>query len=91
VRVWLLPEMTHLKAAIFDGWACIGSANYDRLSFHVNHEFDIGYSDPAAVAELRREVFLRDMARGTEAKVEPQGSAATQFTDNLVQLFAGQF
>jgi cardiolipin synthase len=91
VRVWLLPEMTHVKAAIIDGWACIGSGNYDRLSFHVNHEFDICYSDPAAVAVLRRDVFLRDMERGTEARDVAQGSPAEEFTDSLLQLFAGQF
>lgn len=91
IRVWLLPEMSHVKAAIYDGWACLGSANYDRLSFRVNHEFNIGYSDPAAVAVLRRDLFLRDMNRGTEAKTSPPGSFASQITDNLLQLLAGQF
>ena len=91
IRVWLLPEMSHVKAAIYDGWACIGSANFDRFSFHVNHEFDIGYSDPDAVATLRRDLFLRDMARATEARAQPPGSLASQITDSLLLLLGGQF
>jgi len=91
IRVWLLPEMSHVKAAIYDGWACIGSANFDRFSFRVNHEFNIGYSDPATVAILRRDLFLKDMARATEAKIPPPGSFASQITDNLRQLLGGQF
>ena len=87
IRVWTLPEMSHIKAAIYDGWATLGSANYDRLSFHVNEEFNIGYSDPAAVATLRRDIFLRDMARGKEVKSVPPG---TSVTDSLLQLLAGQ-
>ncbi len=90
IRVWELPEMSHVKAALYDGWACVGSANYDRLSFHVNEEFNIGYSDPIAVAALRRDLFLKDMARGTEVKPGPPGSLASQFTDGLLQLLAGQ-
>jgi len=31
--VWLYPGMSHVKAAVFDGWACLGSANWDKLSF----------------------------------------------------------
>lgn len=90
IRVWLLPEMSHVKAAIYDGWACIGSANYDRLSLRVNQEFNIGYSDPAAVEALRRDLFLKDMARGKEATDIPETSFSTQVTDNLLQALAGQ-
>lgn len=90
IRVWELPEMSHVKAALYDGWACTGSANYDRFSFSVNREFNIGYSDPAAVAELRRGIFLRDMARGREVKAPPPGSPASQLTDRLLQMLAGQ-
>ena len=32
VRVYGYPGMSHVKAAIFDGWACIGSANFNKLS-----------------------------------------------------------
>jgi len=91
IRVWQLPEMSHVKAAIYDGWACVGSANFDRLSLRVNREFNIGYSDPAAVDVLRRDLFLKDMARGTEAKASSPGSLTSQITDNLLQVLARQF
>ena len=91
VRVWELPEMSHAKAALYDGWACVGSANYDRLSLRVNEEFNIGYSDPATVAVLRRDLFLKDMARGRELKAAPPDTFASQITDGLFQLLAGQF
>lgn len=91
VRVWLLPGMSHVKAALYDGWACTGSANFDRLSFHVNSEFNIGYSDPETVDNLRRELFLKDMAAATEVTETKPGSLASQITDALVQTIAGQF
>ena len=90
IRVWELPEMSHVKAALYDGWACTGSANYDRLSFRVNQEFNIGYSDPAAVAALRRDLFLTDMARGKEVKTAPPETLTSQITDGLLQLLTGQ-
>ena len=30
-----------MMAAIFDGWACVGSANFDKLSFEVNREVNL--------------------------------------------------
>ncbi len=90
VRVWLIPGMSHVKAAIYDGWACVGSANYDRLSLRANREFNIGYSDPAAVSTLRRDLFLKDMARGFEVKSAPDETFGSRVTDGLLQLFTGQ-
>jgi cardiolipin synthase len=90
VRVWLIPEMSHVKAAIYDGWACVGSANFDRLSLRVNREFNIGYSDPAAVGTLRRDLFLKDMARGKEVTSVPEPTVASRIKDYLLQLLAGQ-
>lgn len=90
IRVWLLPEMSHVKAAIYDGWACVGSANYDRISLRVNHEFNVGYSDPAAVAALRGDLFLKDMARGREVQSVPDGSFASKLGDHFLQVLTGQ-
>ena len=36
VRVFTYPGMSQVKAAIYDGWACLGSVNFDKLSFLVN-------------------------------------------------------
>ncbi len=58
--------MSHVKAAIYDGWACLGSANFDNLSLRVNEEINIAFTDPAAVAELRQELFEADFAISDE-------------------------
>jgi cardiolipin synthase len=57
-----------VKAAIFDGWACVGSANFDKLSLEVNKELNLATSEPAVVNELLDRVFLPDMAASTEVK-----------------------
>ncbi len=38
VRVFIYPGMTHVKAMIVDGWACLGSANFNKLSLRSNLE-----------------------------------------------------
>ena len=52
IRVYEYPGMSHVKAAIFDGWAIVGSANFDKLSLKVNKELNIATSDPATVNAL---------------------------------------
>jgi len=70
VRVYVYPGMTHVKAALYDGWACLGSANFDKLSLRINRETNIATSDPLFVDRLRRELFDVDFARSREL-VEP--------------------
>jgi phosphatidylserine/phosphatidylglycerophosphate/cardiolipin synthase-like enzyme len=63
VRVYVYPGMTHVKAALYDGWALVGSANLDKLSLRVNLETNVGTTDPRFVARLERELFEPDFAR----------------------------
>jgi len=70
VRVYVYPGMTHVKAALYDGWACLGSANFDKLSLRINRETNIATSDASFVDRLRRELFDVDFARSREL-VEP--------------------
>jgi cardiolipin synthase len=70
IRVYLYPGMSHVKAAIFDGWACVGSANFDKLSLEINKELNLATSEPAVVRELLDRVFLPDLAISKEV-VEP--------------------
>ena len=56
IRVYIYPGFTHAKAAIFDGWASVGSANLDRLSLKINRELNITTSEPRAVQELLDEL-----------------------------------
>lgn len=86
IRVYGYPGMTHVKAALYDGWACVGSANFDKLSLRVNREIDLATSDPAFVGALERDLFLADFARAREWN-EPQ---PVRWRDYLAEFFADQ-
>ena len=66
VRVYEYPGMSHVKAAIFDGWACVGSANFDKLSLKVNKELNLATSDPETIDALLDQVFIPDMMLSRE-------------------------
>lgn len=66
VRVFIYPGMTHVKAAIYDGWASFGSANFDRLSFKMNQEINLATSDPEAVSALKEVLFTPHFASSQE-------------------------
>ena len=82
IRVYIYPGMSHIKAAVFDGWACIGSANWDRWSFRINKELNLATSHPEAVAELERRVFEADFSNSIEL-TEP---FPERWTDHLIEL-----
>ncbi|MFT6180046.1 MAG: cardiolipin synthase [Akkermansiaceae bacterium] len=67
-NVYAYPKFTHVKAAIIDNWACVGSANLDGLSLRINGELNIAYSDPEAVEMLRQRIFLKDMRASRKLK-----------------------
>jgi phosphatidylserine/phosphatidylglycerophosphate/cardiolipin synthase-like enzyme len=71
VRVFVYPGMTHVKAALYDGWACVGSANFDKLSLRVNRETNVATSDPVFVGRLQQELFETDFARSRELVKAP--------------------
>jgi cardiolipin synthase len=66
IRVFRYPGMTHVKAAVYDGWACLGSANFDKLSLQVNHEINLGTSHPETVQKLLTQVFYPDFDQSEE-------------------------
>ena len=66
VRVYLYPGFSHVKAAIYDGWACLGSANLDKMSLRVNEELNLATSHAPAVQALERELFEPDFEKSTE-------------------------
>lgn len=61
IRVYRYPGMSHIKAAIFDGWVCVGSANFDKLSLKINKELNLATSHPSVVAELLEDIFIPDL------------------------------
>lgn len=60
IEVYLYPKMTHAKAAVYDNWACLGSANFNRLSMFKNKEINIAFYDYDAVEELIEKLFVPD-------------------------------
>ena len=86
VRVFAYPGMSHIKAAIYDGWACVGSANFDKLSFQVNKEMNLGSSDPAFVRQLIDKVFDPDF----EAAVELEEPLPASWKNTFGSIVASQ-
>lgn len=86
IRVYAYPGMTHVKAAIYDGWACLGSANLEKMSLRVSQELDIGFSDPATVDRLKRDLFEADFKRAREIK-QP---VPMSWMDSFIKAFADQ-
>lgn len=90
IRVFLRPGMSHIKAALYDGWACVGSANFDRLSLRVNHEFSIGFSDPTTTADLQRRLFEDGFRSSREINGTPAPSPSDALLTPLIRSLAGQ-
>ena len=72
IEVYLYPTMNHVKAAIYDNWACLGSANFNRLSMFKNREINIAFYDEKTVNELLKRLFIKDfeVSEKYEKKVE---------------------
>jgi cardiolipin synthase len=85
-RVYVYPGMTHVKAAIYDGWACLGSANFNKMSLRVGQELDVAFSDPATVDRLKRELFETDFKRSREL-TRP---VPLNWYDSFVKAFANE-
>ena len=66
IRVYVYPGMSHVKAAVFDGWACLGSANWDKWSLAINKELNLATSNAEAVDALVERVFEADFASSPE-------------------------
>jgi len=79
IRIFTYPGMTHVKAAVFDNWACFGTANYDDLSLHKNYEIDLATSDRDFVLKLENDILLD----GQKKSKELTQCIDTDLTDNL--------
>ena len=66
VRVFIYPGMTHVKAAVYDNWACFGSANFDDLSLHKNYELNIFTDQNDVVNEIAEELLIDGQKLSTE-------------------------
>ena len=68
----------------FNGWICLGSANFDRLSLYENLELDLATSHPEPVRALVDELFRQDFERAFEM-AEP---LPTDWSDYLAERIA---
>lgn len=87
VRVFIYPRMTHIKAGVFDGWACFGSANLDQLSLKKNREVNLATSDPEVIQVLIERLFHKDMDESIEL-TEPLPES---IVDQFVEVIADEF
>ncbi len=85
-RVYRYPGMTHVKAAIYDGWACFGTANFDKLSFKINKEVNIATSDPDIVAALKQQIFEVDFAISEEVLTPQQSYLKDHIYEKIVDV-----
>jgi cardiolipin synthase len=60
IRVYAYPGMLHTKVAVVDGWAIVGSCNFNKLSLRMNDESGIATTDPKFVATLNERLFESD-------------------------------
>jgi phosphatidylserine/phosphatidylglycerophosphate/cardiolipin synthase-like enzyme len=58
--------MSHIKAAVFDGWACVGSANFDAMSLRINREMNLATADRETVRDLMERLFWVDFQMSQE-------------------------
>lgn len=87
IRVYLYPNMTHVKATVIDGWAMVGTANYDKLSMRVNQEMNLAFYDKKAVEELLERLFYVDF----EVSMEVQGEFPIPWYNHVLKkVFADQ-
>jgi len=84
IRVYEYPGMSHIKAAVYDGWICVGSANFDKLSLKVNKELNLATSDPATVNALLDQVFIPDLMLSREILSPVDVTPATYFAEIVV-------
>lgn len=83
IRVYIYPGFTHAKAAIFDGWVSVGTANLDRLSLKINREINIATSEPTASNGLLQALFEPDF-RDSKELTEP---FPERWSDHLIEMF----
>jgi cardiolipin synthase len=84
IRVYEYPGMSHVKAAIFDGWVSVGSANFDKLSLKINKELNLATSDPDTVQALLDQVFVPDMMASRELSKPVDITFATRLAEIAV-------
>ena len=85
-KVYLYPGMSHIKAAVYDGWICVGTANFDKLSLQINRELNLATSNPETAALLLERLFEPDFAKSEEL-TDP---VSLDMKDHLIELIGDE-
>ncbi len=86
IQVYFYPGMSHIKAAVYDGWMTTGSANFDKLSFRDNLEFNIATSDKETVDRFIKRLFEPDFEKSFLMEEKFQ----TSIKEHLAEFLAEQ-
>jgi len=84
IRVYRFPGMSHIKAAVIDGWMCVGTANFDKLSLSINKELNLSTSHEPVVQDLIERIFVADFLRSEEVIVGTEITFANRLTEIFV-------
>ncbi|MFM5932457.1 MAG: phospholipase D-like domain-containing protein [Novosphingobium sp.] len=67
IRLRLLPDMTHVKAAMIDGRTVVaGSSNFDFVGYRVSAEYYAVLRDAGIVGQFERDLFAPARASSSE-------------------------
>jgi cardiolipin synthase len=84
VRVYVDPQMTHVKAAVVDGcWAYLGTANFDPLSLRHNRELGLAIAAGPILGELEERLFAQDLQPDWELRA-PLALSASDYAFELL-------
>jgi len=90
-RVWYTPPPFDHSKLLFvdDGWALIGSSNWDARSLRLNFEFDVECYDTAFAAEIGQIIERkRQTARRVTAEELDGRSLPLRLRDGVARLAA---
>jgi len=82
-KVYRYPRMTHMKIAICDNWASVGSANLDTLSMRINRELNLAFSDRKTIRSLEQAVFDPDFRASRLISLKETESALSGLAESL--------
>ncbi len=86
IKVYLYPKMNHVKASLFDGFAMVGTANYDKFSMRVNQEINFCFWDKETVETLKKSLFEKDI----DKSMRLTGEFQLNFEDYIWEKIANQ-
>lgn len=83
------PRFTHMKAALIDNFAVIGSANPDARSFRENQELNVISESPEFVKDLETRLIAVDIksSKAQDVRTVQQGGLGTKIAQTIYEIF----